>query len=95
MVLAVWGYLSSAATVRKSGLQFIGFLVLLGFFGVVLDIVVRISVLEMHAKMVAHVEDGGELMVISLMLAFVTSLLWRSWQPKAVREPHTGGDLPL
>lgn len=78
LVFAIWGYISSAPQIRKTGLQFAGFLVLLGMFGIVLDILDRTALLKPYAQISKHMEDGGELVVMSLMLAFVVSLLWRS-----------------
>lgn len=83
LVFAIWGYVSSTPEIRKTGLQFGGFVVLLGIFGVVLDILDRMPLLKVHAQISNHIEDGGELVVMSLMLAFVVSLLWRSWRSVA------------
>jgi hypothetical protein len=70
-------FLRSETRVRVTGAVFVGLVFLLAAFGTVLDFFDRIPVLGMHPMAAAHLEDGGELLVLTIMVGFATSSYWR------------------
>jgi hypothetical protein len=70
-------FLRSGTSVRVTGAIFVGLVFLLAGFGVVLDFFDRIPLLGMSPMVTAHLEDGGELLVLTLMTGFTAMSYWR------------------
>ena len=76
--LILYGYVKSDAFARRASRSFVGLVALLGIFGVVVDTLDRFVAFEPIRRGVFHIEDGGEMFVMSLIVAYAASLVWRT-----------------
>ena len=83
MVLA-FGFLRSQALHRRIGLGFAILLGVLAFFGVVVDMLDRLIVSRTLGKLASTVEDGGEMLAVSLTVALAL-IVYRRYGTKASR----------
>ncbi len=75
--LLAWGYWQAPETVRRTGRWVIAGVGCLGFFGVVIDLVDRLPALLEIRRTVAFIEDFGEMLIMSGIVAFSSSVVWR------------------
>lgn len=77
-VLLAWGYWRANKEVRRVGRWVIFGVACLGFFGVIIDLVDRLPSLIEVRKTVAFIEDFGEMLIMSGIVAFAASVAWRT-----------------
>ena len=76
MPFIVYAYLKSDRPDRRTSHVVLSLVAALGFFGVVVDIFDRYTGLGSFQTLFVYIEDGGEMIVVSTIVAFAVSLVW-------------------
>lgn len=82
LAFIIWFYLRGAITFRKISGDIFLFLAALVFFGLIVDIAEMIGLGHSVITGLEYVEDGGELVVYSLIVWYVYLLVLRQGQPE-------------
>jgi hypothetical protein len=83
LALVIWFYMRGSVTFQKVSLDMSLFLAALVFFGIIVDIADTIGLGHTLVAGLQFVEDGGELVVYSLILWYVFLLALRQGKPEA------------
>lgn len=77
-LLLSWGYWIADEDVRRVGRRVVWGVCCLGFFGVAIDMLDRLPSVVGFRKTIAFIEDFGEMLIMSGILAFTASVMWRT-----------------
>ena len=74
--LLLYGYWRGDSSARRIAICVVLFIGALFVFGVGMDMVDRVAVLADWKQLLVHIEDGGEMAVLSGLAAYVMSCIW-------------------
>ncbi len=77
LLTVLHGYAEGDAFTRLACRRFVALVALLGVFGGLIDLLERPGAMEGLLYEMAHIEESGEMAVMTVVLVYVISLVWR------------------
>ena len=79
--LVLYGYFKSDASTREASRRFFVLIALLGAFGVFIDMLHEFRALKDIEYALGYIEESGEMVVMSVIAVYATSLIWACRAP--------------